>query len=132
MDVFALRRRLVDDYAGYIRSFIQIRDERIRALVDDELDGAFLHLYLGPPAEWTANGTRELLAAFSTPRAAAEHILDTFPIVRRKDEAVHGDYRTKRLVLKVYDALQRAVETGVACDTSMPSSRWAERQRGHE
>ena len=29
MDVFDLRRSLVDSYANYIRSFIQIRDERI-------------------------------------------------------------------------------------------------------
>lgn len=27
-------------------------------------------------------------------------ILDTFPIVHRKDEAQYGEYRTKRMVLK--------------------------------
>ncbi len=29
MDVFALRERLVADYASYVRSFINIRDDRI-------------------------------------------------------------------------------------------------------
>ena len=37
MDVFDLRRRVIDDYAGYVRSFFAIRDERIRARVDAEL-----------------------------------------------------------------------------------------------
>ncbi|MHB9009327.1 MAG: hypothetical protein ACYDC1_20650, partial [Limisphaerales bacterium] len=32
--------------------------------------------------------------------------LDTFPIVKRKDEAqFNGDYRTKRTILEIYDAL---------------------------
>ena len=38
MDVFGLRDRLVSDYRDYIRSFIKIRDPRIRAFVDDALD----------------------------------------------------------------------------------------------
>ena len=37
MDVFDLRERLVQDYADYTRSFINVRDERIDALVDREL-----------------------------------------------------------------------------------------------
>ena len=42
MDVFALRDRLVADYANYTRSFIKIADPRIRRKVDTELDaGAF-------------------------------------------------------------------------------------------
>lgn len=34
------------------------------------------------------------------------YIMDTFPIVRRKDEAAHGTYRTKETILAVYDELQ--------------------------
>ena len=42
MNVFDLRQRLVNDYAKYTRSFIKIRDERIRTKVDEDLDaGAF-------------------------------------------------------------------------------------------
>jgi hypothetical protein len=38
-------------------------------------------------------------------REELAYILDTFPIVRRKDEAQFGEYRTKRLILENYDAL---------------------------
>src|SRR5437762_2038310 len=41
MNVFELRRRIVDDYGAYVRSFISIRDRRIRDKVDSELaDGS--------------------------------------------------------------------------------------------
>ena len=39
-------------------------------------------------------------------------ILETFPIVKRKDIAKHGEFRTKRLILEVPDAMQTAIETG--------------------
>ena len=42
MDVFDPRRNLVDSYANFIRSFIQIRDERISAKVKDELNSGLL------------------------------------------------------------------------------------------
>jgi hypothetical protein len=39
--------------------------------------------------------------------------MNTFSIVKRKDEAkVNRDYRTKRTILKIYDALAEAIETG--------------------
>ena len=37
MDAFDLRKRLVDDYRRYTRSFIRIRNARIREFVDDIL-----------------------------------------------------------------------------------------------
>lgn len=42
MDVFKLRNRLIDDYSSYISSFITIRDERIRQMVDQEISGGLL------------------------------------------------------------------------------------------
>jgi hypothetical protein len=42
MDVFDLRRNLVDSYSNYIRSFIQIRDDRISAKVEEELKSGLL------------------------------------------------------------------------------------------
>jgi ATP-dependent helicase YprA (DUF1998 family) len=42
VEVFDLRERLVGDYADYTRSFISIRDERIRDLVESELDSGLL------------------------------------------------------------------------------------------
>ena len=42
MDVFALRDRLVGDYRHYAESFFTIRDERIRAFVEDQLESGLL------------------------------------------------------------------------------------------
>jgi hypothetical protein len=33
--------------------------------------------------------------------------------VKRKDEARWGEYRTKRVILEVYDAMRRAMNSGV-------------------
>ena len=38
--------------------------------------------------------------------------METFPIVRRKDEEKHGNYRTKRAILEIYDAMQKSIRTG--------------------
>jgi hypothetical protein len=45
-------------------------------------------------------------------RDDVDYILETFPIVRRKDEAKFGEYRTKRLILEAYDALARGGASG--------------------
>lgn len=50
-------------------------------------------------------------------REDTDYILDTFPIVRRKDQERFGEYRTKRLILEVYDAMQQAIDTGVPYQT---------------
>src|SRR5664280_231436 len=42
MKIFDYRQRLIDDYASYVKSFIEIRDPRIRAYVDETLDGGYL------------------------------------------------------------------------------------------
>src|SRR5262249_39054930 len=42
MNIFEFRDRLIDDYASYVRSFIQIRNQRIRDYVERQLNaGAF-------------------------------------------------------------------------------------------
>ncbi|MFC8074640.1 Eco57I restriction-modification methylase domain-containing protein [Streptomyces sp. NPDC057307] len=63
----------------------EVRRQRIRS----ELDGLFFHLY-------------------GISREDADYILDTFPIVRRKDEAKYGSYRTKELILAEYDRMAAA------------------------
>ncbi|SMO41405.1 hypothetical protein [Propioniciclava tarda] len=45
-------------------------------------------------------------------RADVEHIMDTFPIVKRKDVAAFGSFRTKELILDVYDAMEAAIDAG--------------------
>jgi hypothetical protein len=32
--------------------------------------------------------------------------------VKRKDEKLYGEYRTKRVILEMYDEMRRAMETG--------------------
>jgi hypothetical protein len=68
-------------------------DETRRFQLRCELDAAFFHLY-GLSRDDTA------------------YILDTFPIVRRKDESAHGTYRTKDTILALYDQLAEAEHTG--------------------
>jgi hypothetical protein len=100
------------------------------------LDAAFFHLYLGSEDEWGKesggeNGTTSsiqhsksniqnssaLTRAFPTPRHAVSYIMDTFPIVKRKDEAKHGTYRTKETILQIYDALAESIASGLPYQT---------------
>jgi len=37
MDVFSLRDRVIQDYADYVRSFVQVRDRRIDDFVQKSL-----------------------------------------------------------------------------------------------
>src|SRR5207237_2284925 len=60
-------------------------DDERRFLLRCELDAAFFHLYLGSETEWRQQAAA-LTQAFPTPRAAVSYIMDTFPIVKRKDE----------------------------------------------
>jgi hypothetical protein len=103
-------------------------DEERRFLLRCELDAAFFHFYL--PAEksgdWcraegeTAEDLVRLKASFATPRDAVACIMDTFPIVRRKDEEKYaGDYRTKRVILDIYDAMLESIRTGQPYQTCL-------------
>ena len=60
-----------------------------------------------------------LTKAYPTPRHAVDYIMDTFPIVKRKDEAAHGEYRTKQTILQMYDAMQEAISTGKAYESQV-------------
>jgi hypothetical protein len=68
--------------------------------------------YAGPPFVWDEEPRAQLRAQldalyfhlYGLTREDAEYILSTFPIVRRKDEARHGTYRTRDLILSSYDA----------------------------
>jgi|GEM_PF-2135624 hypothetical protein len=87
-------------------------DEERRFLLRSELDAAFFHLYLGPQSEWQQQ-PEALTRAFATPRHAVSYIMDTFPIVKRKDETKHGHYRTQATILQIYDALTEAMQSGM-------------------
>jgi hypothetical protein len=102
-------------------------DEERRFLLRCELDAAFFHLYLlaasngdwRPAEKETAEDLARLKASFPTPRDAVAYIMDTFPIVKRKDEAAHGEYRTKRVILEIYDAMAEATRTGIPYQTRL-------------
>lgn len=64
-----------------------------RAHLKAELDAAMLHLY-------------------GLSRDDAEHVLDSFPVLRKYEERDHGEFLTKRLVLREYDAMSVAADTG--------------------
>ena len=57
----------------------------------------------------------ELDAAFfinyGITRGDVEYILETFPVVKRKDEKAYDEYRTRSTILSIYDAMQNAKET---------------------
>jgi hypothetical protein len=94
-------------------------DEDRRFLLRCELDAAFFHLYLGSEDEWRQQ-PEALTRAFPTPRHAVSYIMDTFPIVKRKDEAKHnGHYRTKETILQIYGALAESIASGVAYQTQL-------------
>jgi len=63
-------------------------DEYRRFVMRCELDALYFHLY-------------------GISRDDVDYILDTFPIVKRKDETQHGEYLTKRAILTLYDELAR-------------------------
>lgn len=63
-----------------------IWDEERRFLMRCELDALYFHLY-------------------QIARDDVDYIMETFPIVKRKDEAVFGEYATKRVILEMYDQM---------------------------
>lgn len=106
-----------------------IWNEERRFLIRCELDAAFFRLYLGSEQEWKEKGSKDLLAYFSTPRDAVDYILETFPIVKRKDIEKHGSYRTKDTILEIYDEMARvAAENAAAVATGrQPTARYRTR-----
>lgn len=61
-------------------------DEERRFFLRCELDALYFHLY-------------------QIGRDDVDYIMETFPIVKRKDEVTHGEYRTKRVILEMYDQM---------------------------
>ena len=69
--------------------------------------------YEGPPFIWDEEDRRHLRARldalyfhlYGLSREDAAYVMDTFPIVRREDEARFGRYRTREMVLAYMNAL---------------------------
>jgi hypothetical protein len=67
-----------------------------------ELDAAFFRLYLGSDEDWARDTPPDLRDKLPTPRHAIEHIMDSFPIVKRKDEEAFGRYRTATVIRRFW------------------------------
>ena len=68
-------------------------DEGRRFLIRCELEAAFFHLY-------------------GLDRDETGYIMDSFPGVRHDDIQRHGEYRTRRVILEIYDAMAAARTSG--------------------
>ncbi len=88
-----------------------IWDDNRRFEIRCELDALYFHLYLGTLSDWQTQGTPELLSYLPTPRHAVEYIMETFPIVKRKDLRDYGTYRTKLRILEIYDQMTNCLTT---------------------
>ncbi|MHB1042629.1 MAG: Eco57I restriction-modification methylase domain-containing protein [Eubacteriales bacterium] len=75
-------------------------DEERRFLIRCELDAAYFHLY-------------------GIERDDLDYIMETFPIVKRKDEAAYGSYRTKEKILEIYEQMKQAIETSQPYQTML-------------
>lgn len=86
------RELYASDYqmSELLKVVYQPRSPEERFAIRCELDAAFFHLY-------------------GITREDVDYIMDTFPIVKRKDEAAFGCYRTKEMILKKYDEMAAAM-----------------------
>jgi hypothetical protein len=73
-------------------------DEERRTAMRAELDAAFFHVY-------------------GVDRDDVDYIMETFPVVKRRDVERYGSFRTKELILQVYDTMAKAARTGAAYQT---------------
>ena len=71
-----------------------------RVLLQAEIDAAVLHLY-------------------GLDRAQVEWLLDSFTVLRKYEERDHGEFRTKRVVLEIYDEIAAAKQTDRAFQTRL-------------
>jgi len=70
-----------------------IWDEERRFLIRCELDALYFKLY-------------------RLNREEVDYVMDTFPIVKRKEEEKFGEYRTKRVILEIFDEMLECERTG--------------------
>ena len=75
-------------------------DEERRFMIRCELDAAYFHLY-------------------EISRDDVDYIMDTFPITQRKDQDKHGYYRTKKVILEIFDEMAEAIKTGKPYQTKL-------------
>ncbi len=97
-------RAFAEDWGDDGPPFVWDPDRRFQLLC--EIDAAFFHLY-------------------DISQDDTAYILDTFSALKRSEEREHGEYRTKRVVLNIYDALAAAAEKGLQYDSPLGPPRRA-------
>ncbi|GIE90490.1 Eco57I restriction-modification methylase domain-containing protein [Actinoplanes regularis] len=91
------------DLQGYARELGDVSspfrwEPHRREVMRAELDAGYFHLYgLG--------------------REEVDYVMDTFRIVAEREFKAYGEFRTKRLILEIYDAMRKAIDAGVAFQT---------------
>jgi hypothetical protein len=80
---------------NFFSSSLSPWDDERRFLIRCELDAAFFHLY-------------------GLARDDVEYILNTFPIVKKNDEKIYGEFRTARTIIGIYDAMAEAIAGAAA------------------
>lgn len=84
-------RPLCEKFTGSQHSF-HYNNQR-RADLQGEIDALFFHLY-------------------KINKSDVESIIDSFPVLMRKEESRYGEFRTKRIVLDCYDRMATAIQSG--------------------
>jgi hypothetical protein len=74
----------------------------------------------GPPFRWSperrtrlqAEADAAVMHLYDLDRGQAEWVLDSFSVLHKYEERDHGEFRTRRLVLRYFDAMAMARTTG--------------------
>jgi len=88
------QRSVHDDLVRLVECRLQSQNDEEGLLLEAEIDALLAHRV------WGLN------------RTELELILDSLPALYKADLEAHGDYRTKLQTLAIYDAMQRAIDTG--------------------
>ena len=88
------QRSVHDDLVRLVECRLQSQNDEEGLLLEAEIDALLAHRV------WGLN------------RTELELILDSLPALYKADLEAHGDYRTKLQILEIYDAMQRAIDTG--------------------
>ena len=92
------------DLAGFGADFGALTpfkwNEERRFQLRSEIDAAFFHLY-------------------QIDKESVQYVMDTFPLIAARDLDRFGEYRTKRVILEIYDAMAEAARTGIPYQTRL-------------
>lgn len=103
MSVFNLHSTVLADYRDFVRSFFSVADDHAREFVQAplaELDAWFARAY-----GLTRDELRYILDPADVHRP--DFPGETFRVLKEKETAKYGEYRTRRLVLEAWNRLEQ-------------------------